>query len=181
MKFYITSCLLLLLITAKADDLTFKVTNTVKGSSNGSINLSISGGASPYLISWTGPNGFTSKMEDIDNLAAGTYTLTVTDNYCGTASSSVMVKDFITGMDEISAEHVIVFPNPVLTEVQLSVPDAFRNYQLRVVNALGELMLEKNNITLSSLTIDVGNFRSGIYFIEIIKEDKVIRKKIAKH
>ena len=67
------------------------------------------------------------------------------------------------------------------TEVQLSVPDAFRNYQLRVVNALGELMLEKNNITLSSLTIDVGNFRSGIYFIEIIKEDKVIRKKIAKH
>lgn len=49
------------------------------GASNGAINLTISGGASPYATNWIGPNAFVSGSEDISNLAAGTYTLTVTD------------------------------------------------------------------------------------------------------
>ncbi len=45
------------------------------GQSNGSINLSVSGGLTPHTFSWS--NGATS--EDIVNLSAGTYTVTVTD------------------------------------------------------------------------------------------------------
>lgn len=182
MKFYITCCLLFLTLTiVKADDLAFKVTDTQKGNSNGAIDLNINGGASPYLINWTGPNGFTSKMEDIDNLVAGTYTVTVTDNYCGTASSTVTVKDFITNIDELSAEQILLFPNPALTEVQLSFPDSFKNYQLKIVNALGETMQEKNNLAVSFLTLDVTLLRAGIYFIEIRKDDRVFRKKMIKN
>ncbi|GEC70618.1 gliding motility-associated C-terminal domain-containing protein [Flavobacterium flevense] len=58
---------------------------TCFGAADGAINITVAGGipfttGAPYQFSWTGPNGFTSTSEDISNLVAGTYNLTVTDN-----------------------------------------------------------------------------------------------------
>ena len=51
----------------------------VFGNSTGAIDISISGGQSPYQVSWSGPS-FVSNSEDIINLSAGIYTLTVIDS-----------------------------------------------------------------------------------------------------
>ncbi len=60
-------------------------------SSNGAINLTLSGGVAPYTYAWTGPNGFTASTQDITGLAPGTYTVTVTDAGCTrTASFNVV-------------------------------------------------------------------------------------------
>jgi gliding motility-associated-like protein len=64
------------------------VTNIAcNGGSNGSINLTPSGGSSPYTFNWGG--GIT--IEDRTGLAAGTYTVIITDaNGCtGTVSATV--------------------------------------------------------------------------------------------
>lgn len=53
------------------------------GGSDGSIHISVSGGTIPYIFSWTGPGLFSSLSEDITNLTAGNYNLTLTDgNNC---------------------------------------------------------------------------------------------------
>ncbi|HMQ75389.1 MAG TPA: choice-of-anchor L domain-containing protein [Flavobacteriales bacterium] len=58
------------------------------GATDGSIALSVSGATAPYTFAWSGPNGFTSTDEDLTNLAAGSYTVTVTDaNGCSTAEA----------------------------------------------------------------------------------------------
>ena len=49
------------------------------GSSTGSIGLSISGGAAPYAVAWTGPNGFSSNSLNLTSIPAGTYNATITD------------------------------------------------------------------------------------------------------
>lgn len=61
-------------------ELTASITSSINvscfGGSNGSINLTASGGTSPYTYLWS--NGQTTK--DITNLIAGNYSVTVTDS-----------------------------------------------------------------------------------------------------
>ncbi|MFT5102638.1 MAG: hypothetical protein ACI86C_000280, partial [Candidatus Latescibacterota bacterium] len=63
------------------------------GASDGEINVVVEGGSpnAVYSVSWTGPDSFTSSNLNIDNLAPGTYTITILDitneNGCGVTSS----------------------------------------------------------------------------------------------
>lgn len=50
------------------------------GYNTGEVNVSTTGGRLGYRYSWRGPNGFTSNLQNLKNLYAGTYNLTVTDN-----------------------------------------------------------------------------------------------------
>jgi len=59
------------------------------GLANGSVDLTVAGGTSPFLYAWTGPNGFTSTLEDINNLLAGTYSVQITDDNGCTHNSSI--------------------------------------------------------------------------------------------
>ncbi|MFN0175843.1 MAG: T9SS type A sorting domain-containing protein [Saprospiraceae bacterium] len=48
------------------------------GSSDGSINLDVTGGGSPFTFVWTGPNGYTSNTEDPTGLNSGDYMVSIT-------------------------------------------------------------------------------------------------------
>ncbi len=50
------------------------------GGNSGILRTDIFGGVAPYTYSWTGPNGFTATTQNLDNLAAGTYELTIRDD-----------------------------------------------------------------------------------------------------
>ncbi len=49
------------------------------GGATGAIEITITGGTPLFTFSWSGPNGFTANTEDITNLEAGSYNLTITD------------------------------------------------------------------------------------------------------
>tara|TARA_B100000963_G_scaffold361858_1_gene400354 strand:- start:1406 stop:4030 length:2625 start_codon:yes stop_codon:yes gene_type:complete len=53
------------------------------GASDGFIDVTINGGTGNYTHTWTSDNGFTASTDDISNLAAGNYNLSVLDeNHC---------------------------------------------------------------------------------------------------
>ncbi|MCK5135305.1 MAG: gliding motility-associated C-terminal domain-containing protein [Bacteroidales bacterium] len=58
------------------------------GAATGSIEITPAGGTPIYSFLWSGPNGFSSSSEDISNLEAGNYSLTITD-------ALGCIKDFI--------------------------------------------------------------------------------------
>ena len=54
--------------------------NSGSGAPTGSINLSVTGGTTPYTYFWDGPGAnLVTTQEDQSQLSAGTYTVTVTD------------------------------------------------------------------------------------------------------
>ncbi len=63
------------------------------GANDGSINMTISGGTSSYTQNWTGPNSYSSSLEDINGLLAGTYNVTVNDANGCTETSSIVLTD----------------------------------------------------------------------------------------
>ena len=63
------------------------------GEATGKIIIDIIGSAFPFNFSWTGPNGFTSSSQNIYNLYAGLYTLTVIDSNGNSANESFYVDE----------------------------------------------------------------------------------------
>ncbi|TDE41531.1 hypothetical protein E0I26_16315, partial [Flavobacterium rhamnosiphilum] len=63
--------------------------NNCVGCNNGAINLTVSGGSTPYSYSWS--NGATT--EDIVNLIKGTYSVTITDNNGCTSNPSFEITE----------------------------------------------------------------------------------------
>ncbi|MEL7220236.1 MAG: hypothetical protein AAGJ93_02890, partial [Bacteroidota bacterium] len=71
--------------TSSTISIDLETVDTPCGTSNGSISATVDGGVAPYIYSWS--NGATTAS--IDNLEAGNYQLTVTDNTgCITTISS---------------------------------------------------------------------------------------------
>jgi gliding motility-associated-like protein len=64
---------------------------TCIGAGDGSINLIVNGGTSPYTFLWTGPGVFTSTSEDLSSLSQGGYSVVVTDDIGCTSSASATV------------------------------------------------------------------------------------------
>ncbi len=61
--------------------------NVTCGQSNGSIDITVSGGSSNFGFAWSGPDGFSSTSEDISSVAEGNYTLVITDLTAGCDST----------------------------------------------------------------------------------------------
>ncbi|WP_160213735.1 SdrD B-like domain-containing protein, partial [Phaeodactylibacter xiamenensis] len=77
------------------------------GASTGGVSLTVNGGTAPFSYEWS--NGATT--EDLDNVAAGTYSVTVTDNNGCEATASTMVSEPPALSLSISGEDVDCFGN----------------------------------------------------------------------
>jgi len=76
------------------------VNEICEGDANGSINLSITGGTTPFSINWS--NGMTSQ--DLTNIPSGTYTVTVTDaNGCTLTRTLTIAADNMITPPSISS------------------------------------------------------------------------------
>jgi len=68
---------------------------------------------------------------------------------------------------------VTVYPNPTKNTINLKFNTAVTNLQTELVNSVGQLLYKGN-----SLSIDVANFSSGVYFLKIFTDQGNSSKKI---
>ena len=93
------------------------INNDCFESNNASIEITIIGGVpfttgDPYIITWTGPNGFTSSDEDIFNLEAGNYTLNIEDDGGCPYSESFTIEEpemFMFGATDFDPQTISCF------------------------------------------------------------------------
>ncbi len=79
------------------------------GGDQGFITLSLSGGVAPLTINWTGPGGFVSSEPALENLEAGLYEVSITDqNGCEISSSYNLLEPEELEIIELAEEKVDV-------------------------------------------------------------------------
>lgn len=89
-------------ITEPAQSLTAENVSTnvsCFGGSNGSVNLTVTGGTTPYNYSWS--NGITSQ--DLTGITQGNYSVTITDSNGCTAKQSMSIAEPNTGLSAMVA------------------------------------------------------------------------------
>ena len=86
---------------------------SINGEDDGSIDLDVSGGVESYTYSWTTSNGVIptgqESNQNLSNLVAGTYNVTITDqNNCTTSESFTLIEPDELTIEENLAAHTDV-------------------------------------------------------------------------
>ena len=138
--------------------------NAVATVNGQNVNLAVTGGAMPYLYRWN--NGTTTV--NLTNVAAGTYTVTVTDaNGCvRTTTATVTV-----GVNETAAiEEVNLYPNPTDANSILAIRMLQTNpVTVQLFSATGQLIgtnMYENVLNLAH-EINLTDKPAGLYFVKL--------------
>ena len=148
--------------------------------SNGSIDLEVAGGTPPYTYSWMGTDDFESTDEDLSGLKKGRYSVTVTDGQdCEILSHYDLLSNAGTGLsasNDLAPFEGQLFPNPTSDLLNLEVANEMK---ISIYNTSGDLVMVSS--TRQGInTLDLTDFQSGIYFIEMIDGQKRYVERILK-
>lgn len=146
------------------------------GSSTTISSTAFWGNGGPYTYTWApAGTGFGSPVS-VSPTATTTYTVTASDGCSLTAAATVTVTvDPCTGIQAYTATNssIQIFPNPFTTQTTIDLNKDYKNATLKVIDVLGK---ELRNINFSGKQIifEREELNNGIYFIQIISENKTI-------
>jgi len=85
--------------------------------------------------------------------------------------------DTETLINEIDNSSIFsIFPNPAKDFITFETDEYFKRNQIIITDLLGKIVF-KNNVMLKKQIMDISNFQSGIYFVSILKNHKIIETK----
>ncbi|MDD4149008.1 MAG: SBBP repeat-containing protein [Bacteroidales bacterium] len=119
------------------------------GDNSGSININVSGGVSPYVYEWS--NG--SNQEDINNILANQYFVTVTDTH----ECTVVVDAIVLQPDEITLSVIDITNVSCYGEADGAI-------DIEISNGYEPYTCEWSN---SAITPDIDNLVAGTYILTI--------------
>tara|TARA_R110002050_G_scaffold167746_2_gene298762 strand:- start:1124 stop:3013 length:1890 start_codon:yes stop_codon:yes gene_type:complete len=137
---------------------------------SGGSKTAITPGVFDYLYAWSGPNGFTSLSQNINNLLAGTYTLQVTDDLgCTTNASFNINQTNQIKIDVVKTDESCYQDNNGSINVTLSGGKAPYTYTW----SNGATSLSLSNLVPDTYTIAVTDANNCIEQLDIVINDAV--------
>ncbi len=148
------------MLIIRPDSLKLSVTKKVaalcKGSADGIVFTQVSGGRTPYTYSWSGPNGYFATSKDINDAAAGSYTLQVTDS----SGCLVQTSTAVTEPTALAVTPTLI-NNPCFGNTQgsitLNVTGGVKPYFYSWSNSLNTNKIQNLNAGTYSVTISDSN------------------------
>ena len=138
---------------------------TCSDANDGSIQLAVQGGTGNYTYLWLADNGFNSNDQDIENLAGGNYTLTITDeNNCSSSEIIEITEDAGIVISFITSDYNgygVSCENDFDGFIDVNINGGTSPY---IFNWVGP-----NGFTSNSE--DLLDINSGIYYLELFDEN----------
>jgi len=148
-----------------------------EGVNNGSATITSNAMAPPVSYSWT-PS--VSNSSTAVNLSAGNYTYMVINSKQCSYSGSLTISGIICTQlsTSIDQTQLYVFPNP--TTETLCIRGLNWGATVSLYNSLGILLLQEKYGS-SSLEIDLSEHASGVYFLSMEIDGKMVLEKVIKN
>lgn len=110
---------------------------------------------------------------------------TYTDgNSCTNSDTTIVTVEICTSIDNVSTDYgIIIYPNPSTGQFTIEKPnDLNKTVQVKLLDATSKLILE-NVIQIGNqkIEIDIRNYSKGIYYLQLIVDDKIFVKQILKN
>lgn len=147
---------------------------------NGSIFVSIEGGSQPYNYQWYqdvgNGGGLILDVEDLVNIEAGEYRLTVFD-----ANGCTVVTDIImTPTNDVFATYEInLQPNPTSGQILFELEqENTKDYELSLYDMTGRLMKKWAASKQTQQQLDLSELQSGVYLLRVQVGNDVLTKRI---
>jgi len=139
----------------------------------GSVEVEVTGGTPLYSYAWS--NGMTT--EDLYDLGAGVYQLTVTDaNGCTTSKLALLHQQSVAGIEQAEKIEMLVYPNPTngIVTMTFQMQEAV---QVAVYTINGQRVLTENNFN-SGDQLNLTGLADGVYHIEMQLDNTIRRTKV---
>lgn len=150
---------------------TIVINNSCFEANDGEITTNIEGGipfstGNPYLISWSGPNGFSSTNTTLTNLQAGLYVITIEDStgFSITEEWNVTQPNLLTISRDLVQNISCFQGNDGIINLTVSGGTENYTYNWTTTNGSGIIFGNKNQNTLTA----------GTYILEVVDKNNCI-------
>ena len=161
-------------------------------------NLRLGSNNNNIIVSWDAPQKGTPSAYDIyvnniltaENVNGLTHNIAISES--GMKSVEVVAKyddktsvgiidmiDFVVNTEENEIENISIYPNPANDFIKLSAGGGHLS-AVRIYNCLG-MLVEEIEVNANEVEINISNYNTGIYFVNIETENGNIVKKIVKN
>jgi len=138
---------------------------------SGSVELEVTGGTPPYTFNWS--NG--DQDNKASSLLPGSYSVVVTDGNGCQKNAEYTVEVSNTSVSESDeAPSLQLYPNPVGSQLQINTTAT--NFQVTLYTANGQLLNSCSNCS----NMDLSNYASGLFYLQLKTNKTSITKKIIK-
>ena len=109
--------------------------------------------------------------------------VTVSNGSCGSVSSdSLKIRLSPLGIPQhADGKNILVAPNPTRGDIKITLKDNTQNYNLFVINQMGEIIMEeklKAEGNQHQFSLNLGELPTGIYYLRFVNKEGVIIKKV---
>jgi hypothetical protein len=136
------------------------------GATNGAVNISVGGGTGAYTYLWS--NGATTQ--DLSGVAAGTYSVTITDaNGCTDTETATVDQPSTVGATNANI-NISVFPNPAESVATLNVSLVnSTDVTIEISNVTGQVIRTINDASVinNQYTLNTSEWAAGVYFVRV--------------
>lgn len=151
------------------------ITDIVSGN-DGAVDILVTGGSTPYTFNWS--NGATT--EDLNNVDAGEYSITVSDfNDCVIEDTFTVGGEVVNGIAHAALD-LNIYPNPSHDYLTIHQKSGFEKMTVQLINIQGQLVRQYELQGAENYQLDISQEIQGTYFlkIEIQEEQKVYKIQI---
>lgn len=151
-----------------SDPSTISITgsSTPSSGTDGTIDINVSGGTSPYTYNWTGPSSFSASTQDLSGLEPGIYNVTVTDaNGCTETYQITVISN--VGTTEFDNHNFLLYPNPSTGLFYLQYTNEVILENIVVYDMTGRIISKPSLNANNVIEIDLSGVSTGVYMLKI--------------